>query len=56
MNCERPTCRLPVIPCPDKHATGSCWYFLCPGFVHQGSGKHACADSGGDARPAQEVP
>lgn len=51
MNCHRAECAQPITRCPSKHATGSCWYFNCLGFVHTATLAHSCADCGGDAAP-----
>lgn len=59
MNCA--TCQHPIRSCPDRHRTGSCWYYLCRGFVHSASGLHA-DNAGlheahdGAALPLAEVP
>jgi hypothetical protein len=29
----------------------TCWYLLCHGWIHTGTGAHACADREGDAQP-----
>lgn len=49
MNCHRDG--QPIARCPAKHATGSCWYFNCLGWVHHATGAHSCPDYAGDAAP-----
>lgn len=49
MNCARDG--KPIVRCPNKHGTGSCWYWNCLGWVHTFGLTHACEDLGGEAAP-----